>query len=144
MKNCTIVVECIMHHNNRFLLIERPEGVHAGGLLAFPGGKVETEDAKDGHAVLETAVAREVFEEVGITLESAPQYVMNSYFIDSKNNAVLDVIFYASFETTPAITPSAREVASYSWFLEEELKAATNCPPWVLRYLERARMLYPD
>jgi 8-oxo-dGTP diphosphatase len=142
MKNCTIVVECILHHNNRFLLIERPQGVHAGGLLAFPGGKVEVDDAKDGQDVLEAALAREVFEEVGITFESAPQYVMNSYFMDSKNNPVLDVIFYASFKTLPTIIPSAREVVSHAWLLEDELKAAKNCPPWVLLYLERARTLY--
>lgn len=142
MKNCTIVVECILHHNNRFLLIERPQGVHAGGLLAFPGGKVEEADTKDGQDILETALAREIFEEVGIRFESAPHYVMNSYFMDSKNNAVLDVIFYASFKTLPTIIPSAREVASHSWLLEEELRMAKNCPPWVLHYLERARALY--
>lgn len=142
MKNCTIVVECIVHHRDRFLLIERPRGVHAGGLLAFPGGKVEEADAKDGQDVLEAAVARELFEEVGVRFESAPNYVMNSYFVDSKNNPVLDVIFYASVKTLPVITPSAREVISYSWLLEEELRMAKNCPPWVLLYLERARALY--
>jgi hypothetical protein len=34
------VVECAIEHDSKFLVIKRPQGVHAGGMLAFPGGKL--------------------------------------------------------------------------------------------------------
>lgn len=41
-------VECALEHDGKYLFIQRPAGVHAAGLLAFPGGKVEYTDG-DGN-----------------------------------------------------------------------------------------------
>lgn len=38
------VVEVAIEHDSKFLIIKRPEGSHAGGLLSFPGGKVKEID----------------------------------------------------------------------------------------------------
>ncbi len=35
------VVECAIEYQGKFMIIERPQGGHAEGLLSFPGGKVE-------------------------------------------------------------------------------------------------------
>lgn len=144
MKNIILVVECIIEWQEKFLLIERPQGVHAGGLLAFPGGKVDPIDTQNNLQILETAVKREILEEVGLSLQSDPHYVMNSFFEDSKGNTILDVIFYARLDSKHAdVLPSPREVVSFQWMNAKELKSANNCPPWVLTYLETAKKLYP-
>ncbi|MGN6670354.1 MAG: NUDIX hydrolase [Candidatus Nucleicultricaceae bacterium] len=144
MKNIVLVVECILEWQEKFLVIERPQGVHAGGMLAFPGGKVEDVDAQTNTHVLETAVKREILEEVGLSLHQTPQYVMNSFFKDSRGNTILDVIFYARLEgSQPSILASPREVASFHWMTTEDLKAAPHCPSWVLTYLEAAKKFHP-
>lgn len=59
MTNYLVLVECAIEYQGKFLIIKRPENVHAGGLLSFPGGKVEEYDAiDDGSCVLENAVKR--------------------------------------------------------------------------------------
>jgi len=44
MKHYLLIVECAIECNGKFLIIQRPEGKHAGGLLAFAGGKVDEQD----------------------------------------------------------------------------------------------------
>jgi len=41
MKLYLNVVEVAREHDEKFLIIKRPESKHAAGLLSFPGGKVE-------------------------------------------------------------------------------------------------------
>jgi 8-oxo-dGTP pyrophosphatase MutT (NUDIX family) len=65
MQRFVVVVECAIKLDDRYLLIKRPAGVHAAGLLAFPGGKVEYQDGIrdiNSHNILLHAVKREVFE----------------------------------------------------------------------------------
>ncbi len=72
MDEYRIVVDCAIEYNGKYLFIERPKEKHAGGLLAFPGGKVEQTDCEGREKVLEKAVSREVWEEVGINLLDSP------------------------------------------------------------------------
>lgn len=59
------VVLALVHHDGRYLVARRPEGVHQGGLWEFPGGKREAgEDDR-------TALARELREEVALELLAA-------------------------------------------------------------------------
>jgi len=59
------IVAAAIVRDGRVLLARRHADAHQGGLWEFPGGKVERgEDAR-------TALARELDEELGITLESA-------------------------------------------------------------------------
>ncbi len=53
--------ECIIEKDSRYLVIERPHGVHAGGLFAFPGGKLEPLDGEHQHDIFVAAAKREVF-----------------------------------------------------------------------------------
>ena len=135
MKNIINVVECAIEFNNRFLIIERPIGVHAGGLLAFPGGKVEEQDAKEGEDLLINAVKREVLEEVGIELKEKISYITSSYFIDSKNIPIIDTIFHAVLSTNPKVIASSREVPKYFWMTKEEIMNAKNSPEWLKQYV---------
>jgi len=137
-----VVVECAIEHENKFLIIKRPEGSYAGGLLAFPGGKVEEQDSATGRNILLQAVTREVFEEVGLKLEDPPQYVTSSYFIDQKGNAIIDNIFHCKLTKTKInINASEREVPEYYWLTYEEIQAAKNSPEWLKSYMKEISQL---
>lgn len=60
----TIVVGIIYNQNGRMLIAKRPEKAMLGGLWEFPGGK------KEAGETLETALQREITEELGITISN--------------------------------------------------------------------------
>ncbi len=136
MDRFLVVVECVIENNGRFLIIRRPAGVHAAGLLAFPGGKVEHQDG--GGNILVEAVKREVFEEVGLDLVDPVQFVTSSYFRDSHQEHVLDVIFHCKLEKTKTeVKPSLREVPEHYWMTMDEILAHQDSPPWLKHYLSK-------
>ncbi len=134
--NFLVIVECAIEHNDKFLIIKRPKGVHAGDLFAFPWGKVECSDGQEGHNILVEAVKREVAEEVGLILLDPIQFVVSSYFIDSHNVPVLDVIFHCKLEKTlMQIQASPREVPEYHWLSYDEILLHHSSPIWLKQYL---------
>ena len=56
-----VAVGVIVSPTGKILISKRPDHVHQGGLWEFPGGKV------DGNETVEEALARELYEELGIT-----------------------------------------------------------------------------
>ncbi|RAI84982.1 NUDIX domain-containing protein [Algoriphagus yeomjeoni] len=88
-----------------FPLIKRPvyQGVHSGQ-IAFPGGKMEDEDADE----VETAL-REAWEEVNIRPEQVKLIGrMSELFIPTSNFLVSPIIGYA--EEVPDFVPEKKEV----------------------------------
>lgn len=133
------VVECAIEHDQKFLVIKRPEGKHAGGLLSFPGGKVEEIDEHEGD-VLKAAARREIWEEVGLDLKDDLAYVTSSYFVDSHGTHVIDTLFHCKIDKTDLkISASAREVPAYYWLSESEIHQATNAPDWLKKYVSCIR-----
>jgi 8-oxo-dGTP pyrophosphatase MutT (NUDIX family) len=136
MKNVINVVECAIEFEGQFLIIQRPSGVHAGGLLAFVGGKVEEQDYIEGQDILKNAAKREVLEEVGIVLKCDLSYVTTSYFINEENNIPnIDTIFHAVLKTKPQVIASPREVPKYFWLTAPEIMRHENSPVWLKRYI---------
>jgi 8-oxo-dGTP pyrophosphatase MutT (NUDIX family) len=132
-----VTTECAIEHEGKLLIIKRPEGKHAAGLLAFPGGTVEGPRETDCYDVLRSALKREVFEEVGLTLEDPITYVTSSYFIIADGTHVIHSVFYCKLEKTVInIVPSPHEVPEYYWMTREEILAAPNSPEWHKRYIE--------
>lgn len=128
--------ECAIEHEGKFLIIKRPPGKHAEGMLAFPGGGVEISDGADFDVLANTA-RREVFEEVGITITDPIKYVASDYFIDTKtNDPVIFVLFHCKIVTTKLeLNISSREVAEYYWLSKSEIIVRDNCPEWLIKYL---------
>lgn len=62
-------VGVIRDSNNRFLIAERPLNKPMGGVWEFPGGKVEPGEE------IQTALARELFEELGIVVLNATSLI---------------------------------------------------------------------
>ena len=139
-KKYLVVVECAIEYEGRFLIIKRPAGGHAGGLLAFPGGKVDVEDEKNSFDTLTHAVKREVLEEVGLNLVDKIEYVTSSFFVDNQGTPIIDVIFHCELkETNIAVVASAREVPEFYWMTPEEINTAANCPEWLKKYLHQIK-----
>jgi len=138
MYNFIVATECAIEYNGKFLIIKRPDGVHAAGLLSFPGGKFEASDAIDNEDAAKQAVKREVLEEVGLNLIDPINYVRTSCFFDDKNGKqVLDIIYHCKLEKTKIkVAPSAREVPEHYWLTYEEIVKAPNCPKWLKSYIK--------
>jgi len=136
MSKFVVIVECAIEMNDTFLMIERPPDVHAAGLLAFPGGKVELDDGQNNNDILIEAMKREVLEEVGLQLIDPIQFVTSSYFITSDGEQVLNIIFHCKLEKTIAkIQASSREVPHFYWLTRSEIKMHQQAPIWLKRYM---------
>jgi 8-oxo-dGTP pyrophosphatase MutT (NUDIX family) len=140
MKLYLKVVEVAIEHDNKFLIIKRPEGKHAGGLLSFPGGKVEEIDEQNEWDILRLAAKREILEEVGLDLQDNLNYITSNYFIDSIGAHVIDTIFHCKIKKTDlTINASPREVPEYYWLTAEEINKANNAPEWLKQYVKFIR-----
>jgi 8-oxo-dGTP pyrophosphatase MutT (NUDIX family) len=138
MKIYLNVVEVAIEHKKKFLIIKRPEGKHAGGLLSFPGGKVEEIDEQNEGDILRLAAKREILEEVGLDLKDELRYIISNYFVDSIGAHVIDTIFHCKIEKTDLmVNASAREVPEYYWLTEEEIYNAHNAPHWLKNYVQQ-------
>ncbi len=65
MKLVLVVAVALIDADNRVLIAQRPEGKTLAGLWEFPGGKLEAGERP------ETALIRELHEEIGITVQEA-------------------------------------------------------------------------
>ena len=135
MKSYTIIVECAIEYDHKFLMIKRPNGSSGNELLTFPGGKVDELDEDKNIDVLLQALKREVFEEVGLDLHEPIQFITSSYFIGQEKH-VIDAIFYCKLnKLPPRIMASSREVAEYYWLTYDEIINAPNAPDWLKKYM---------
>ena len=136
------VVECAIEYQNKLLIIRRPLGKHAGGLFAFPGGKVDEEDHQGDGDILCRAVKREVEEEVGLRLLDPLRYVTSNFFMLTDGTLVIDSIFHCYIkETSPKVIPSEREVLEYFWMSKDDIDQAEDAPIWLKKYV-RALTIY--
>lgn len=133
-----VIVECAIEFDGQFLIIKRPDNKEAGGLFAFPGGKVESEDHNntDSRDIMLNAVKREIFEEVGINLLDPIRYAASNHFTSVNGAECLILVFHCVLnKTNPTVNPSAREVPEHYWLTSEEINQAPNSPIWLKNYL---------
>ena len=73
------VVACVLKKNEKILIASRPKTKNFSGFFEFPGGKVEKDEC------LIEALDREIFEELGISLDFSKIYYLNNYMILKQN-----------------------------------------------------------
>ena len=73
------VVACVLKKKEKLLIASSPEMKTFPGFFEFPGGKVDKEEC------LIEALEREIFEELGITLDFNKIYYLNNYKILKQN-----------------------------------------------------------
>ena len=79
-----VAVAVIKNQHGQIFITKRPEKYHQGGLWEFPGGKVEVKET------IKEALARELFEEVGITVLDADPLIRIHHDYEDKS-VLLDV-----------------------------------------------------
>ncbi len=79
-----VAVAVITNGSGEILIAKRPQHVHQGGLWEFPGGKVEEGEN------LQTALKRELYEELGVEL-IASQPLLEIHHDYSDKKVFLDV-----------------------------------------------------
>lgn len=131
MKHYVIIVECVIECDGKFLIIRRPEGKHAGGLLSFAGGKVDEQDETHNFDMLRAAVKREISEELGLELVGKIDYITSEYFVDSSGICLINNLFHYKYDDIPNVIPCEREVPWYGWMTKKEIHAADNSPIWL-------------
>ena len=123
-------VECAVVKDGRYLMSLRGYDVgHAPGVLAFPGGKVETGDGPSD--VLETTARRETLEETGVQVAGDLQYVRSTTFVVTGDRHALDVLFIGEYESGEPTISDAAEVADIRWMTTEEILLHPKTPPWL-------------
>ena len=104
------VVAAIIRRNGRLLLTQRPEGVHLARLWEFPGGKVEPGES------LEAALRREIAEELSITVEAGPLYMVSAHQYPERT---VHLHFFECRMTEGE--PEAGSAMAMEWFTPKDL-----------------------
>lgn len=126
-------VEGVIWDGDRYLMAFRSEQeAHAGGTLAFPGGRAEGTNAADA---LEETLRREVREEVGVEVSDFV-YVESHTFGHAA--PCLDVVFLCRYASGAARAVDPAEVSAVQWMTLAEARAHPKTPPWIARSLTMA------
>jgi 8-oxo-dGTP diphosphatase len=132
-----VVAAVIVNGAHQVLLARRPLDRHQGGLWEFPGGKVEPgEDPRE-------ALARELHEELGITVRAARPLIKVRHAYADKT-VLLDVWRVSSFSGEP----HGREGQPIAWVAPEELPhrdyPAANLPIVTAARLPSIYLITPE
>ncbi|MFW0757376.1 Nudix family hydrolase [Pseudomonas sp. H11T01] len=129
MKRVHVAAAVIRDTNGKILIARRADTQHQGGLWEFPGGKVEADET------VETALARELQEELGIVVSAArPLIKVQHDYLDKQ--VLLDVWEVSAFtgephgaEGQPLAWVTARELADYEFpAANQPIVAAARLP----------------
>jgi 8-oxo-dGTP pyrophosphatase MutT (NUDIX family) len=120
-------------------------------MFVLPGGKVEPFDEiqsevirnlnNDGKErnysdVLLNTIRREVYEELKINLPHVVDYFCSSFFINTKEEQVIDVVFYTKLQEHPEIVVDGNEVKSFVWMDQKEILNSDRVHDWLKRALK--------
>jgi len=96
-----VLVTGVIEKRGKFLIAQRDhDEIQAPGKWALPGGKVEVEG--EYLDILETALKREIKEEVGLVIYDEPIYVRSGSFIRVDEAPVVSVLFLCKWKSGKA------------------------------------------
>lgn len=130
-------VQAAIYKDKKWLLIKRgsSEG-HAPGEIALPGGTVNA-DTVD-RDVLEQTVNREIWEELGITLEENPQYVCSASFVADDKDYVVNIVFLCTYPGNQPVAMNEEEVEDVYRLSTDDVLYHEEIPSWTKEYIEKA------
>ena len=104
------VVACVLKKNKKILITSRPKTKNFSGFFEFPGGKLEQDEC------LIEALDREIFEELGISLDFNKIYYLNNYRILKHN---ISLHFFLCLRWFGKI--ENKEMQTLKWIFPKEL-----------------------
>ena len=114
-----VVAAALTNESGEILLQKRPDHSQMGGLWEFPGGKVDEGESP------ETALRRELEEELGITLD-VQDLVAETFACEPLGDRNLVLLLYRCVRWTG--TPVALFASDLRWVLPEDM-AVLPMPP---------------
>ncbi len=124
-----VVAAALIDTQSRVLLAQRPEGKKMAGLWEFPGGKLD-----DGET-LETALVRELHEELGITVDAKDLEPVGSAAYPYEDFHLLMPLYACRVWKGE---PQSREGQKLAWVTKDEL-ANYEMPPADVPLVETLR-----
>lgn len=119
-------------------------------MFILPGGKVEpfdetqseivrnaNDDGKERNYndVLLNTIRREVYEELQIKLPHIVDYFCSSFFVNTNEEQVVDVVFYVKLTERPQIVIDGKEVQSFVWMNYKEILNSDQVHDWLKKAL---------
>jgi 8-oxo-dGTP pyrophosphatase MutT (NUDIX family) len=138
----------LIEYLGKFLLLERQFGDQM--MFILPGGKVEPFDETQSEVVrqlngdgkernyddvLLNTIRREVYEELKINLPHVIDYFCSSFFMNTQEEQVIDVVFYTKLQEHPEIIVDGSEVKSFVWMNQKEILASACVHDWLKKAL---------
>ncbi len=129
-------VEAVIYHNGAYLVIQRGDAEeHSPGTLSLPGGKIELVETSP--EALETALEREIDEEVGLHLQTL-NYLESKTFTLDTGEMCLSIAFLCQDFLGIASAKSPDEVKSVQWLTWAEIIKHPEAPPWTIQSVTAA------
>lgn len=128
-----VVAAALQDPDGNFLLQKRPVGKPMAGLWEFPGGKVENGETP------ESALARELEEELGIVVDSAALEPI-AFASEPLDDRHLLLLLYRCVTWDGKV--ESRESAELTWIAAEEMNAA-EMPPADGPLIAQLKLLSP-
>lgn len=128
-----VAVSAIVKKDDKYLLARRSYvDDQSPGAWSFPGGKVENEVGKN---ILQEALKREVFEEVGVEITDDIELIYNDSFIRSSGDFVIMFTFICHWKSGEA--KPLEDQAEVIWLTAEEMSAMPDLPEYTRNRLHQ-------
>jgi 8-oxo-dGTP diphosphatase len=124
----------IRNNDGKFLFIQRNRSLYPDTLPGWdiPGGRIDPSEP------LETALAREVTEEIGLTIASHPHIIYAQDIFPSAGRHIVRLTYLAQASGTIIL---GAEHSDYAWF-SRETALLEELDPFVREVLEHANRLH--
>lgn len=116
-----VIVNAVIFKEDKVLIARRAShDAHAPGKWCIPGGKLEVGADQVFNAVQST-LAREVMEEVGVEVSSDYRLVANNTFKMSDGRRMIALVFTCDWVAGEAESKDLNEVDKVAWITADEL-----------------------
>lgn len=127
-----LVVGAIIQHEDKVLLLKRPNDDFMGGIFELPSGKVE------GSETLDNATIREVEEETGLAVTDITQYVGSFDYTSGSGRTSRQLNFSVTVVDTDDVRLTEHD--SYLWASLSDELPVTEAVRDVLERFRRLRL----